>query len=129
MPNQIEALEVDQFVLEEIDTVPHLEALLLMWRDKQKRWSTKEMARSLYIPPESAATILQDLSRRGLVAIDPATGAYSYDAGSEHRNLLIQVLDDTYGRELIRITRMIHSKAAPSVREFARAFRLKKDKD
>jgi hypothetical protein len=36
-------------------------------------------------------------------------------------------VEKTYRRELLRISRMIHSKAPSSVREFARAFKFKKD--
>jgi hypothetical protein len=31
--------EVDQFILVEIDSVPHLEALLLLWNSKPRKWS------------------------------------------------------------------------------------------
>jgi DNA-binding MarR family transcriptional regulator len=130
MPNGPEPKDIDRFILEEIESVPHLEALLLISRDQEKRWSTEEMARFLYVSPESAQSILQDLSRRGLIAgsSDP-TNLYYFDGSSEQRNALLRTLDQTYRRELIRISRMIHSKAASSVREFARAFRFTKEKD
>jgi len=53
-------------------------------------------------------------------------GTYSYDPAFRHSNLMEEV-DRTYRRELVRISRMIHSKASPAVREFARAFKFKKD--
>lgn len=130
MPTGPEPKDIDRFILEEIESVPHLEALLLMWRDQEKRWSTDEMARFLYVSPESAGSILQDLSRRGLIAsVSGTTNLYYFDASSEPRNVLLRTLDQTYRHELIRISRMIHSKAASSVREFARAFRFTKEKD
>ncbi len=61
-------LQVDQFILDEIDSVPHLEALLLVWSRRPKRWSTEEMARELYVQPERAAKILQDLVNRSLIS-------------------------------------------------------------
>jgi DNA-binding IclR family transcriptional regulator len=116
--------QVDQFILEEIDSVPHLEALLLFWRYRQHRWSIEEMAHSLYISVEATQAILQDLKQRGMVTLEE--GVYSYDPGFRHGNLMEEV-DRTYRRELVRISRMIHSKASPAVREFARAFKFKKD--
>jgi hypothetical protein len=116
--------QVDEFVLAQIESVPHLEALLLLWNSRPKPWSLEQMANSLYISEEATHTILQDLIQRDLIRDD--SGNYSYNSGFEHDNL-IQELDKTYRRELLRITRMIHSKAPPSVREFARAFRFKKD--
>jgi hypothetical protein len=38
-------------------------------------------------------------------------------------------VDTAYRREIVRISTMLHSKTSPSVREFARAFRFKKDRD
>ena len=40
---------VDEFVLEKIDTVPEIEALLLIWNKRPKVWSVSEMASALYI--------------------------------------------------------------------------------
>lgn len=42
---------VDRFLLDQIDTVPHLEALLLLWKSRPKVWSADEMASALYWPP------------------------------------------------------------------------------
>jgi hypothetical protein len=118
---------VDRFIMEEIDTVPHLEALLLLWRN-QKPWSTAEMGKALYVSDEAAEKVLQDLVRRSLATLTPGdVDLYSYDSGAQQKNHLLRLLDEAYRRDLIRITRMIHGKASPAVREFARAFRFKKD--
>lgn len=125
MPKDTQAnRQVDQFILEEIDSVPHLEALLLLWRRRPQRWSVEEMARSLYISAEAAGAILHDLKQRGMVTMDEES--YSYDPAFKDSGLMEEV-DRTYRRELVRISRMIHSKASPAVREFARAFKFKKD--
>jgi hypothetical protein len=116
--------QVDQFILEEIDSVPHLEALLLFWRRRPHRWSVEEMAHSLYISVEGTQAILHDLKQRGMVTLEEE--CYSYDPSFRHGSLMEEV-DRTYRRELVRISRMIHSKASPAVREFARAFKFKKD--
>lgn len=34
----------------------------------------------------------------------------------------------TYARQLVRVAQLIHSKASLGVREFARAFQIKKDR-
>jgi hypothetical protein len=118
--------EVDQFITDEIDSVPHLEALLLLWNSRPRHWTTNNMAQALYTSEEVAGAILTDLERRGLVTTTPA-GEFAY--GSSGRDRLIEALDRVYRREVVRISRLIHSKPSASVREFARAFRLKKDKD
>ncbi len=120
----IERRQADQFVLEEVDSVPHLEALLLLWNSRPKQWSPEDMGKALYLTSESTQAILQDLTNRKLVAGEG--GRYSYQSDPE-RDRVIEALDRIYRREIIRISNMIHSKASPAVRAFARAFRLKKD--
>lgn len=119
--------EVDEFILEQIDTVPHLEALLLLWNSRPKQWTVEEMANALYVPSGVARNILQGLTRRGLLARRGVPDSYSYESGK--RDGLIQAVDAAYRRNLIRISRMIHSKAAPGIREFAQAFRFTKDRE
>lgn len=122
--------EVDEFILEHIDTVPHLEALLLLWNSRPKAWTVEEMASALYVSCGTARNILQGLARRELlVDVDEAPECYRYVSLSDKRDSLIQAVDAIYRRDLIRISRMIHSKAAPGVREFAQAFRFTKDSE
>ncbi len=116
--------DIDEFILTEIDSVPHLEALLLLWNSRPRQWSLDEIAHALYIPPDGAKGILQDLKQRNLIASE--SDKYFADPAHAQRDLLAEV-DRAYRRELVRISRMIHSKASPGVREFARAFRFKKD--
>ena len=120
--------EVDQFIREEIDTVPHLEALLMAWRARDSRWSPREMAAALYVSEEVASGILRNLEEKQLLVRVPGEEVrYSYRSGSEAQDELLLQLNATYQRELIRISRMIHSKAPSGVREFARSFRFTKE--
>jgi predicted ArsR family transcriptional regulator len=118
--------DVEQFILDEIDTVPHLEALLLFWNKRPQEWSLEEMAKALYVSPEATRPILADLERRGLVALTE-NNCFLYR--SSHRDSVVEALDKTYRREVVRISNMIHSKPSASLREFARAFRLKRDRE
>ena len=56
--------QVDQFVLEEIDSVPHLEALLLLWNSRPKHWSPEDMGKALYLTSEYTQPVLQELANR-----------------------------------------------------------------
>ncbi len=120
---------VDRFVHDKIDTVAHLEALLLLWNSRPKSWTPEQMAKGLYLEPDVARTILDDLQRQGLIKSTPESpGGYYYQTDADRDNLIGSV-DLTYRRELIRITRLIHSKPSSAIRAFARAFRLKRDRD
>lgn len=127
MAENQEKREIDQFIHDEIDSVPHLEALLLLWNSRPRPSSVDEMAHKLFVEPAFARQILQDLERQGLITVSGTLEQYGYQPGSEEKDRLIGLVDATYRRELIRVSRMIHSKAAAPVREFARAFRFTKE--
>jgi hypothetical protein len=118
---------VDEFVQRELDSVPHLEALLLLWNSRPKKWAIEDMGAALYINDNATREILQNLARHHL-ATRGDQDTYTYSSSAE-RDELASALDIEYRRNLIRITRMIHAKASLGVREFADAFRFKKDRD
>jgi hypothetical protein len=128
MESEARRLQVDRFVLEQIDSVPHLEALLLLFNSRPKAWSTDEMAKSLYVRNEVAAKILDSLLHRNLIAISPnQPDLFFYNPDDEAQNRLLNDVDAVYRKEVVRISSLIHSKASAGVRDFARAFRFKKD--
>jgi hypothetical protein len=119
-----ERSEVDRFIIDEIESVPHLEALLLSWNSRPKQWSLREMSQALYLTPEQTQSILHDLAQRHLIVIE--SDLFSYNA-DHPKNDVIESLDKMYRKEIVRISTMIHSKPSASVRAFARAFKLTKD--
>ena len=118
---------VDEFILEKIDGVPHLEALLLIWNQRPKRWTVDDIAKALYVHADVSRKILEDLKQQSLMAEE--NGQYFYEDQSEEKNKLMAAVDKTYRRELVRVSTMIHAKASPALRDFARAFRIKDGKE
>ena len=120
--------QIDRFIRDEIDTVPHLEALLLFWRQNPREWTCEEMARELYISNDLSRNVLETLLRRGLiVSIGEAPVRYAIFLESEERKNLLEGVNAMYRNELVRVSNMIHANASPGLRDFARAFRFKKD--
>jgi predicted transcriptional regulator len=115
-----------QFILDEIESVPHLEALLLLRKTRPEKWSIQDLSHRLYISREGVRILVDDLIRRKLLVLDSAAGTYYYSA-SEERDRLIGLVDDLYRRQLVRISQLIHSKPSAAVRDFARAFRFTKE--
>jgi hypothetical protein len=125
-----EATAVDRFIFDQIDSVPHLEALLLIWSNNANPWSAEEVGRRLYISPQEATKILNDLTRQQLLQPEPSDPQrYGYHSQSKEADELMDAINRTYLRETVRISTMIHAKASPAVRDFARAFRFKKERD
>ncbi len=123
-----EQRQVDEFVLEKIDSVSHLEALLLLWNSRPKQWSPEELARRLYVDAKIAQELLADLQRSDLiVAVSNSDESYFYETRSEETDRLIESVDATYRYQIVRISNLIHSKGSSAVRDFARAFRFTKE--
>ena len=123
-------MDAYEFILENMDSVPHLEALVLLWNSRPVGWSCGELASRLYIPSERVSDLLRDLVRLQLIAVSQdLSPKYSYFPRSEDQNEMMRQVDATYRRDLVQISTMIHSKASSPIREFARAFRFKKERD
>jgi hypothetical protein len=118
-----------QFLAERIDTVPQLEALLLLWENPQRQWSEEELAARIYVGRPVAATILQALQRQQLATAEPASPVrYRYNPQWDASGEVMPEVAATYRRHLVPIATFIHSRASTAVREFARAFDFKKDR-
>jgi hypothetical protein len=124
------ARDVDDFILANIDSVPHLETLMLLWRKCPQSCTGEELAARLYIPVDRVHLLLRDLIRLQLVAASETNSiTYRYFSPSPGQDDLMRRLDEAYRHDLVRISTMIHLKASSPVREFARAFQLKKEQE
>jgi predicted ArsR family transcriptional regulator len=117
---------VIRFILDQIESVPNLEALLLLRDTRPQKWTISDLSKRLYISRDAARGLLEDLIHRGLIHRDADGTAYFYQAASEEQDQLIGLVDETYRRQLVRISQLIHSKPSAAVRDFARAFRFTK---
>jgi len=117
--------EVLRFIERRIDSVPHLEALLLLRENPEKPWSDGDIAARVYVSRERAQIILADLVRHGLISAGAAPATYSYNGAWDEEQLMDKVAA-AYGKQLVHVASLIHAKSASeAVRDFARAFRLK----
>lgn len=127
VPAEIPA-RVLRFVEELIDTVPQLETLLMMNDHPSESWTAADVAARVYVSIGQATVILDALERRGLVAPGATPEAFHIHFADERRHALIQEVAATYRANLSRIATFIHEKPPASLKEFARAFDLKKDR-
>lgn len=127
--SQKTGLDPHRFIHDNIDSVPHLEALILLWNSRPVGWTCEELASRLYVPSEQVTAIVRDLVRMQIIQELPSSPEkYSYYPRDE-QNEMMRLVDDAYRRDLVRISTMLHSKASSPVREFARAFRFRKERE
>ena len=105
--------EIDRFILDCIDSVPHLEALLLLWRSRPRAWTEEQIGKRLYLENGAASEVMEGLVRHGLVAPVPGRSRhYRYEAGE--RDKALSAVDTAHRKDLIRISTMIRKKSARS---------------
>jgi hypothetical protein len=113
-----------QFLAERIDTVPQLEALLLLWENPQRLWSEEDLAGRIYVGRQVAATILQSLQRKQLATAEPAPDVrYRYNPQWDPSGELMPEVAASYRRHLVPLATFIHSRASrrPSASSRARS--------
>lgn len=116
--------DIARFIAEHIDSVPHLEALLLLWETAPQAWTAEELSRRIYIPAGAAALVLNDLVAKGWVTEREASHTFIADTPDRAR---IERLARSYRGNLLSVARAIHAKPTSALLDFARAFRLRKD--
>jgi DNA-binding MarR family transcriptional regulator len=126
-PAEIPA-HVRRFLEENIDTVPQLETLLMMYEKPDRDWLTTDVASRNYITEPRATETLSALQRRGLVIVEESPRRFRFNPTKDEDRALVAELAQCYQRKLSAVTELIHAKASASVKEFARAFDLKKDR-
>jgi hypothetical protein len=120
---------VRRFLLTSIPTVPHLETLLLLWREPGDGWAADDIARRLYIPAAQAQALADELCQAELLACDGDPRRYRCRREPPALQALFAELDHVYARQLRAVTALIHSHVDRKASRFADAFSLRKEKD
>ena len=115
--------DLREFILRYIDSVAHLEALLLLRANADTDWDTATIAQRLYTTEQQAADVLAQLCSDGLLTCEEER--YRYGKQSLENLTTIDRLADSYAKHLIPITNMIHGKPR-RIRQFADAFKFRK---
>ena len=92
-----------QFLHDNVDSVPQLESLILLWNSRPVGWTEEELASRLYTPPEQVREVLRDLMRLQIVQEIPGPPVkYSYLPRSEEQDDLMRAIDNAYRRDLVK---------------------------
>jgi hypothetical protein len=116
---------VRRLILDAIDSVAELEALLLLRETAGRPWTVEAASARLYVSRTVAAYSLSALAHRGLLDESPAGFIYRPSTPAVAED--VTALAFAYAQSLIAVTQLIHGKPGPSVQDFARAFRLRRD--
>lgn len=121
-------LDINRFIATSIDSVPHLEAILLLRYDPSAEWTSRMMAERLFLADKRAEEILLDLAAAGFCTItqeEPLT--FRYSPISKKLRQMVDLLPAAYAQHMVEIHNLIHSKINKQAQQFGDAFKFKKD--
>jgi hypothetical protein len=128
MSDQFIQDDLAQFIIENIDSIAQLEALLLIRKNQETNWSAPAVARWLYIDEKQTTQLLVALCHRGFaVQREGKTSLYQYQPSSKELAQKVDQVTEIYSKHLIAVTHLIHSKPKIRIQEFADAFKFRKD--
>lgn len=123
MPNEIpESLRL--FLRRNINSVSLLDVLFLLKRGAPRTWSPDELSVEMRTNKSYAASQLAELQALNLIHFDG--NKYSYEPSSQDREL-IEELERLYNSRRSTVINFIYSQPIDSIRDFADAFKIKKD--
>lgn len=120
--------EVQRFVLDRIDSIAQLEAILMMRNAPDTWWPSCTLAERLYIADQTCRSELHGLCQKGLVVAREEDIGWSYRYAPSNGELreFVDRLVYYYSHHLVPISNLIHGKPRTRIQEFADAFTLKK---
>jgi hypothetical protein len=116
--------DVRDYILNHIDSIVQLEALMLLRAHSAERWDVAKMARRLYVSEPDVSDAVGRLVSDGVVHFEQNT--FTYRPAPDIQSLIDRVAA-TYRRHLIPLTNLIHTKPS-RISQFADAFKFRRDR-
>lgn len=117
-------LAIRRFILTSVDSIPHLEAILLLRYNPKTEWDDRTLAQRLFITEKKAGELLTDLHKAGFLSVKKTDQpVFWYNPVSPDLREIMDKLSEIYSRNLIEVTHLIHSKINKHAQQFGDAFR------
>ena len=121
--------ELDAFIADEIKSLEQLEILLLLSGNPHKWWSVATVYEVIKSSTASVAARLEELVARGVIRGEKgAETRYQFSPEDQSLWRIVTELREAYKERPVKVVQAIYSKPPDAVQEFAKAFRLRKDK-
>lgn len=117
---------VRRFVLTSIPSVPHLETLMLLWREQERAFPVEEIASRLYVGVGVAKGLVDELLQAELIASGDGGTRFRARTDPAELRALLDELDRTYARQVRAVAELIHSNLGRKAKSFANAFYWRK---
>jgi hypothetical protein len=117
---------VRRFLFTSIPSVPHLETLMLLWREQERAFLVDEIASRLYVSVDAAKALAEDLARAELLGGEDDGARYRVRTEPPELHALLQELDRTYSCQVRAVAELIHSNVDRKAHRFATSFYWRK---
>lgn len=125
MPASRLPIDVKNFLNDVIDSVTHLEVLLILFSHPDKSFTADAISKELRTNERSAEVQLLHLSEKGLLSKNEKN--YQYKPNTEELHEKVKLTYDLYKERPVSVIAGIFEKPQDKLRNFSDAFRLKKD--
>ena len=119
--------ELKKFLQDHFDSIELLEVLLFLRQHRDRTHDAVSVSSELRSAPESVAKRLRDLELRKLLVREGSTERFRYHPQTEKLERLVSELAEAYREKRFSVINLIFSKPATALKDFADAFKLKKD--
>jgi len=123
--------DIRRFVLDRIDSIAELEALLLLRNSPDTWWEDAAAAQRLYLGAEQGRAVLIRLEAAELlISQDDAPGRrWRYRPQSGDLREMVDRLAYYYTKHLVPVSNLVHDKSKSRIKEFSRAFEFPETQD
>jgi hypothetical protein len=121
--------ELEAFIAGQMQSLEQLEILLLLSGNPHKWWSVATAYEVIKSSPGSVAARLEELAARGMVRKEAGPEVrYQFSPDDPALWKVVNELREAYKERPVKIVQAIYSKPPDAVQEFAKAFRVRRDK-
>lgn len=118
--------DVRKFIVDNIESIAHIEGLMLFQSGPDAGWTTGTLAARLYINEATSKELISHLQRQGFIVQKP-DGRYYYAPPDLELAEMVDRTVSAYRQFLLPITHLIHEKTRDRMQEFADAFLIRKE--
>ena len=120
--------QLDRFIATEINSLEQLEILLFLSGNPHKWWTIQDVYNVVKSSIQSVGDRLNEMVERGFLKKESDTDTrYQFAPADENIWNLTSELRNAYKEKSVKVVQAIYSKPPDAVKEFAKAFRLRKE--
>ncbi len=119
-------IDVKELLMNHIDSVGHLEVLLVFFNNPEKIWTPQTLSNELRSHETSVAKHMAKLSTSGFIK-SVSGDQYQYGPESDELKVKVDRLHQAYKEMSVAVISFIYEKPTDKLKGFADAFKIKKD--